>query len=88
MGAGHSDIDFISVDVEGLDYNVLKSNNWRKYHPHIVLVENSDRNLDHIYSSTIYSFLRKKGYVLYAKTYNTLIFQEASSQNDDYFIFT
>ena len=28
-------IDFISIDVEGLDYDVLISNNWKKYMPNL-----------------------------------------------------
>lgn len=32
-------IDFMSVDVEGLDFEVLKSNDWEKYRPKILLVE-------------------------------------------------
>ncbi len=33
-------IDFMSVDVEGWDFNVLRSNNWKKYRPRLVLLEN------------------------------------------------
>lgn len=32
-------IDFMSIDVEGLDFEVLKSNDWKKYRPEILLVE-------------------------------------------------
>lgn len=31
-----SSIEFMSVDVEGFDLNVLKSNNWNKYRPKII----------------------------------------------------
>src|SRR5688572_12859745 len=34
------DIDFLSVDVEGYEMNVLRSNNWEKYRPKLILVEN------------------------------------------------
>lgn len=32
-------IDFLSIDVEGLDFQVLQSNDWQKYMPVVVLVE-------------------------------------------------
>lgn len=33
------EIDFLSVDVKGLDFQVLASNDWGKYRPNIVLIE-------------------------------------------------
>jgi len=35
-------IDFLSVDVEGMDDAVLRSNNWEKYRPLVVLAERDD----------------------------------------------
>ncbi len=32
-------IDFLNVDVEGFDYNVLVSNDWERYRPKIIVVE-------------------------------------------------
>lgn len=32
-------IDFLSIDTEGYDYQVLQSNNWRKYKPKLICVE-------------------------------------------------
>jgi len=69
-------IDFLSIDVEGLDYQVLTSNNWEKYKPKIVLVEDLElSSLENINVSKIYFFLEKKGYILIAKTIRTLIFR-------------
>lgn len=34
-----SAIDFMSVDVEGLDLDVLKSNDWNKYRPKLLCIE-------------------------------------------------
>ena len=36
------EIDFMSIDVESLDINVLKSNNWSKYKPKIIVVEDAE----------------------------------------------
>jgi FkbM family methyltransferase len=40
--AGNNTIDFMSVDAEGHDLTVLKSNNWVKYRPGILIVESNN----------------------------------------------
>ncbi len=37
-----SDIDFITIDTEALDLEVLKSNNWEKYRPKLLCIETID----------------------------------------------
>lgn len=65
-------IDFLTIDVEGLDLEVLKSNNWEKYRPKIILVEELRISIFSIRSkSEIYLFLNSRGYELYSRTYNT-----------------
>jgi len=68
------DIDFLSVDVEGMDYEVLQSNNWRKYKPKAVLVEMLNSDIEKIDEDPIYIFMRENGYKLFAKSVNTAIF--------------
>jgi FkbM family methyltransferase len=68
-------IDLLSIDVEGLDYQVLISNNWDKYKPRVVLIEDLDlRSLKNIATSKVCFFLESKGYTLSAKTMRTLVF--------------
>ena len=67
-------IDFLSVDVESLDFQVLKSNNWEQYRPKVVLVEAFQSMLENISNDEAYQFLKAKEYLLYAKTVNTMIF--------------
>ncbi len=75
------EIDFLSVDVEGLDLQVLKSNNWDKYRPAIVMTEDLDNfTIDEKGKSQVVGFLEKTGYRLYAKTVNTLFFIDAQRQ--------
>lgn len=65
-------IDFLTVDVEGMDLAVLKSNNWQKYRPHLVLVE--ELSFDGIRESKIGQFLGQQGYSFIAKTDNTVFY--------------
>jgi FkbM family methyltransferase len=72
-----TEIDFLNIDVEGLDYEVLQSNNWKKYRPKIILCEvplGSDGSVKAILNSDIYYFLQAQGYELVAKTCNTMFF--------------
>ncbi|MEJ2615779.1 MAG: FkbM family methyltransferase [Ignavibacteriaceae bacterium] len=70
-------IDFLSVDAEGYDLNVLSSNDWDKYRPKIVLAEDKDFELEAPFESSIFKFMSEKGYKLFAKTYYTLIFKNS-----------
>lgn len=69
-------IDFISIDTEGFDLKVLKSNNWEKYIPEFILCEEANFDLTNPHNSEIYRYLKSMGYDLYAKTINTLIFKK------------
>lgn len=62
-------IDFLSLDVEGLDYEVLKSNSWDVHRPGIVLVEILPGNY-----SKINDFMINQGYIFHAKTGNTVFY--------------
>jgi FkbM family methyltransferase len=69
-------VDFMTIDVEGLDLEVLKSNDWSRFRPKVVLVEELNKlTLDKISESPIFQFMKNQGYTLYAKTVNTLFFK-------------
>jgi len=55
-------IDFLSIDVEGMDYDVLKSNNWNKYRPKVIVTEYFSKRLDLINNDKVYQFLIEIGY--------------------------
>ena len=74
--AGQS-IDFMSIDVEGLDLQVLRSNDWSRYRPDLVLVEALDFRLDQADTHPTHTFMRTKRYALVAKTLNTLFYRAA-----------
>lgn len=58
-------IDFISVDTEGYDLEVLKSNNWDKFRPTLICVESFEHHKsggEHTEYNYIEPFLSKVGY--------------------------
>jgi len=68
-------IDFLSVDVEGLDLDVLQSLDFKRYRPTIILVEMLGNNLAEMMAEPMYQLLTKQGYELYAKTVCTVFFK-------------
>lgn len=73
-----TNIDFLTIDVEGLDLEVLKSNNWEKYRPTLVIVEEFGLNINKLANSVIYKFLTSLNYELVSKTMNSLIFKKSA----------
>jgi len=62
--------DFLSLDVEGLDFDILKSINFSKYWPKIICVEAAEYSPrgDGKRKQDIIDFLLSKGYFEYANT--------------------
>ena len=70
------EIDFFSIDVEGLDLEVLKSNDWNKYNPRLVLDEVLNDKFSEIKSDLVSQYLSTVGYEPYAKTGLSVIFKK------------
>ena len=57
-------IDVLTVDAEGHDYEVLSSLDFDRYRPRIILAENHERELSKIIQTKIHKFLDAKGYTI------------------------
>jgi FkbM family methyltransferase len=76
LPSSNTKIDFLSIDVEGFELEVLKSNNWEKYKPSFLLIEELKKELTQIVNeSEVYKFLITKNYKLIAKTFNTSFYK-------------
>lgn len=71
-------IDFLSIDVEGRDLQVLRSNDWSKFRPRVVLAESLGITLSELNVDPSARFLKSVGYVPYGKTVNTVMFVEGT----------
>jgi FkbM family methyltransferase len=71
----NQEIDFLSIDVEGLDFMVLKSNNFEKYKPKVILIEILGNNFADIENNEISKYLKTHNYSVYAKAVNTVIYR-------------
>ncbi len=70
------DIDLLTIDIEGYDLRVLRSLDFSKYKPGIILIE--IKGFDIHINDEITEFFRNKGYRFLAKTMNTVFFQQQS----------
>jgi len=69
-----NEIGILSVDVEEHDLNVLKSLDFDKYSPKVIIVEDETYQVGFEESSMIYSFLKDQGYDLVGFVLTNLYF--------------
>ena len=67
-------IDVLSVDVEGHELPVLRSLDFARYQPKVIIAESHKRQLEEIMPSELYVFLKEKGYSLFNWTGPSLLF--------------
>ena len=68
-------VDFINVDCEGADLDVLRSNDWARFHPALLAVEDLGLDLERVTESHIFRFLRPLGYRLVSHLHYTSIYR-------------
>lgn len=71
-------IDLLSIDVEGEELGVLRSNNWHRYCPDIIVIEMLDTELTSLHMHPTMVFLADKGYMPISRLYNSIILQRAA----------
>lgn len=71
------DFELLTVDVEGMDLEVLQSLDWTQYRPRLVVAEQFGRSIEEVLQSDVYRFLSERGYRLIA-WYNPSLFFERS----------
>lgn len=64
-------VDFLSIDTEGVDMEVLKSNDWELYRPSLICSE-----LMSMPEKDIVQFMSSVGYKTYTKTQDNIFFQK------------
>lgn len=69
-------IDFIDIDVEGMEMNVLRSIDWIKTSIDCILVEQRRMTLLDVVQSEVCIFLESKGYVPVSKYNRTVIYEK------------
>jgi hypothetical protein len=69
------EIDYVDVDVEGLDLEVLESNDWVRHRPFLLAVETHGMRLADPNAHEVVRFLRSKRYEHISQIFVTAIFR-------------
>ncbi|EKJ88551.1 FkbM family methyltransferase [Leptospira meyeri] len=67
-------IDFMNIDVEWNEISVLKSGDWKKFRPKVILIEILNFELETIAKNPIHLLLNEIGYSFYCKTPRTCFY--------------
>ena len=73
LPVGITKIDFMTIDTEGADEEVLRSNDWVRYRPKYICVEEHSK-MDKLQNSSIRNFLQDKEYEFISKVGPTNFF--------------
>ncbi|MBR4342553.1 MAG: FkbM family methyltransferase [Lachnospiraceae bacterium] len=77
-------IDFMNLDVESRELDVLKSNNWDKYRPTIIAMESlisADDGIDKVYEDDAIIYLINKGYKVVGKVATEIFLEDWRQKN-------
>lgn len=78
-------IDFMSIDAEEYDLNIIKSNDWDIYRPKCLLVESLESSLSGIFDCPLHHYIIDHNYELFAKTFNSLFYIDKLKEINNYY---
>jgi len=67
-------IDYLNIDAEGYDFEILKTLDFAKFKPRVISIELYDFDPSEPFSTKGYSYLINKGYELYASIGSSIVF--------------
>lgn len=68
------EFDFLSIDVEGMDFLVLQSVNLGKYRPKVIVIEMLRLKLEDVVDHEISNYLKNFDYILHSKAFHSVVF--------------
>jgi len=71
-------IDFMTIDVEGMELEVIKSNDWKNFCPKVLIIEILKNDSENRIYDEIYGFLKDKNYQFFGRTYNSVFFKKTT----------
>ncbi|CAK0768499.1 hypothetical protein CCP2SC5_440028 [Azospirillaceae bacterium] len=69
-------IDLLTVDVEGEDLAVLRSGDWEKYRPDVIIIEALSTPLMMLSNHPAVQFLTERGYEARFRLFNSIVFSK------------
>ena len=77
IGIEDKPIDFISIDAEGLDLGILKSNDWNLFRPTMVVAEALNSSMEKLINDPVVTYMDSQGFYPVAKTFNSVFFRDS-----------
>ena len=71
--------DFLSIDVEGLEMQILNSMDFEKYRPKVICIETREYGTDEL-ENDIIDMMKAHGYIVYADTHLNTIFLDSKAK--------
>ncbi len=72
------EIDFMSIDCEGLDFDVIRSSDWSAYRPKIIVIEDHEWDFQSQPQSKISDFMQQVDYKMSARMSYSSVFVRSS----------
>lgn len=69
-----NEIDFMSIDIEGLELEVLQTNNWIKYSPKVIVCEIFLESYENLMEHEITRYLKQKDYFVFSKLFHSVFY--------------
>nr|WP_255473939.1 FkbM family methyltransferase [Ketobacter sp. MCCC 1A13808] len=69
-----NNVDFLNLDVEGVELDVLEGFPWEKQCPSVIAIEIHRLSLNECAANPIVKFMAKRGYVLQSYVFHTAVF--------------
>jgi hypothetical protein len=70
-----SELDLLTIDVEGLDEQILRSSDWTRFRPRLVIFERHGADVDNLMRDPLMVFMTEMGYRLVGMCGPSLIVQ-------------
>lgn len=68
------ELDLLTIDAEGYDFEVLKTLDFEVSRPRVVLTEQFSRDIAALLDSELHHYLHARGYAFTAKTFNSVFY--------------
>lgn len=68
-------IDFMNIDTEGMEVEIVQSINWTRIRPSLLVVESKVESLQNVLNSELTLYLKTQAYVPVARLFNTVIYK-------------
>lgn len=75
-------IDILDIDIEGYDLQALETNNWSKYRPRVILIEDYEINAGGFNYSEIYKFMNEIDYKFFSHSFDTSIYVDKKNSHN------